>query len=81
MWVHQSQVGVRHPGVHIPQPGQDWGTPWTELDWGIPPGQDRTLVPPGQDCNTPHPETEHQREYFLSDGRYAACVHAGGLSY
>ena len=29
---------------------------------------------------TPLPETEQQSEYLLRGGRYASCVHAGGLS-
>ena len=43
--------------------------------WGILPGQDRTGVTP-----PPPPPIEQQSEHFLRGERYAACVHAGGLS-
>ena len=70
--VSQSQVGgtpgqVMLSGNAVPHapPGQDWGTS---------PSQDRTGV------TTPLPgETEQQSEYLLRGGRYASCVHPGGI--
>ena len=63
----QVRMGSPHPPPHLGGvPGQDWGrtVPW---DWmGLPP-------PPGR-------ETEQHSEHLLHSGRYASCVHAGGLS-
>ena len=66
--------------------GQDGGQ-------GVPPSQVRTGVPPSQDRGTPlsrigvppHPgprsgQLEQHCVYLLRGGRYACCVHAGGLS-
>ena len=57
-----------HDGLPLP-PHQDWmGTPpQVRIRWDI------TLQPP------PQPQ-EQQGEYLLRGGRYASCVHAGGLS-
>ena len=43
------------------------------LDYLLP-AQDRTGVP------LPPPQTEQQNKYLLRGGRYASCLHAGGLS-
>ena len=59
------------PGQHWGTPNQDWGTPpWPRHDWGTPPQ-------PGQGYPS---KTEQQTESLLCSGRYASCVHAGGLS-
>ena len=62
-----------YPGVHPVRTG--WGYPTLGLDGGTPPHQVRTgwrtAPPPGPGDR----ETEQ-----LCAGRYASCVHAGGLS-
>ena len=54
---------------------------------GTPPGGDPAQVPPlgGDPGQVPPPpgggtRVGHQKEYSLHGGRYASCVHAGGLS-
>ena len=80
-----------HPG-----PRSGWGgVPQLEQYSGYPIlGQDRAPPPPHQqDGGTPPiqvpgqdgggggvPELEQYSGYFLRGGRYASCVHAGGLS-
>ena len=49
----------------VPPVGTGWATPLLGLD-GVPP--------------LPHQETEQQSELLLRGGRYASCVHAGGIS-
>ena len=57
-------------------PGPDWGVPHPTLDsrsrQGGYPG-----YPPSQGWGTP--PLLGQLEYSLHDGRYASCVHIGGL--
>ena len=75
-------------------PRSGWGTPWSGLDgyprtpirtgWGYPlSGLDGGYPPVGTGWGYPPPpkKTEQQSEYLLCGGRYASCVHAGGLSY
>ena len=64
--------GVRVPpgGVWVPPQGV-WVPPW-----GV-------RVPPGGGPGTPPgggTQVGQQKEYSLHSGRYASCVHAGGLS-
>ena len=61
----------------FPWPGQDGVFP--------PPPQNMMVLPPpparsGWGMPPPPPRTEQQSEFFLRGGRYASCVHAGGLS-
>ena len=52
------------------------GAPWPGQDGGGPqPGGTR----PGYHPHPP-PRTGQHMEYLISGGRYASCVHAGGLS-
>ena len=76
-----------------PWPGLDGVPPWTwdgvppqpDLGWGTPPWTwDRVPPRPGMGY-PPRPETGYppdlgHSEHLLRDGRYASCVHAGGLS-
>ena len=63
----------------VPQPGPDRGGGYpTRFRWGVPqPG-----VSPVQRWSTPPPppRIRQQMEYLGCGGRYASCVHAGGLS-
>ena len=75
-----------------PQPGQDGGVPWPGgypargVPWsGTPPARSGwggtlagggTLLP----CWGRGTQVGQQKEYSLHGGRYASCVHAGGLS-
>ena len=92
--ISQSQAEGTPYQVGYP-PSKDWGTPLARTGMGYPPGQDRTGVPswpghvwvpptphlwPGQDWGNPPPKTAQQSKYLLSGGRYACCVHTGGLS-
>ena len=78
-------------GVSSPRQGctPRWGPYWPEMVYPLA----RDGVPPGQRWCTPwpemvyplardgvHPGIGQQREYLIRDGRYATCVHAGGLS-
>ena len=70
-----SRGGVPWPGGY---PG--WGVPWRGVPWpgGYPGGGVPCLggVPwPGEGT-----QLGQHREYLLHGGRYASCVHAGGLS-
>ena len=80
---------LRHGTGYPPDIG--WGTPQT-LDgvppqtWdGVPPGPG-TGYPPGPGMGYPprhgtgYPPTDQHSEHLLHGGRYASCVHAGGLS-
>ena len=74
--------GVPHPrsGWGVPHPRSGWGgTPWDrvppDLEWGTPQTWDG--VPPTWD-GVPPQHGEHLLR--LRGGRYASCVHAGGLS-
>ena len=53
---------------------QGWGTPQPGLMGGT-----RGGVPPSRGTSSPH--TGLQMEYLIRRGRYASCVHAGGLFY
>ena len=69
------RLGMRYPpgpGMGYP-PDLGWGTPKPDLGWGTPP--DLRGYPPTWDGVPP----QHS-EYLLRGGRYASCVHAGGLS-
>ena len=74
----QDRTGVPPPpartGQGYPPPGQD--------RTGVYLGQDRTWVNPlpGTGVPPPPPETKQHSEHLLRNGRYASCVHAGGLS-
>ena len=68
----------------VPQPGLTGGYP----NQGYPPGRDGApsgqvrmvgYPPPPPVAGVP-PRTGQHMEYFTSGGRYASCVHAGGLS-
>ena len=48
-------------------PGQEWSTPWAGMGYPNP------LSPPA-------PGIGQQMDYLIRCGRYASCVHAGGLS-
>ena len=74
----QVQVGVPHPadGWGSPQPSSQWGGalyPLSKIGWDTP-IQDWMGYPP------PRQETDQQSEHMLRSGRYASCVHTGGLS-
>ena len=73
------QGGVRvHPPGGVPDrvpPGGGPGTPRGGT-WPVPPGGDLTGYPPRGGGT----QVGQQKEYSLHGGRYASCVHAGGLS-
>ena len=91
-WPGQDGGGVpqdRVPPGHVRMGGTlGWGTPCQ--GWGTPwPGQNRSEgypkmeyppPPPTRNGVPPHPGIGKQKDYFLRGGRYASCVHAGGLS-
>ena len=75
--------------------GQGQGTPSSlgapppsKAGWGYPPSRDG--VPPCQEMGIPPPPSGpaigyppplgQQKEYLICRGRYASCLHAGGLS-
>ena len=69
-------------GVPAPRPGTGyplgWGTPQT---WNRAPPPDMGWgTPPDLRWGTPLPQTDQHSEHLLHGGRYASCVHAGGLS-
>ena len=66
--------GVLHPADGGSTPSQIWiEVPHPRSRWGYPPIQDWMGYPPqGQ-------ETEQHSEHLVY-GRYASCVHTGGLS-
>ena len=77
----QVQVG----GGGVPHPRSRWGTQSSRgypilgpggggVPRGTSPVQDWIGYPP------PNQETEQHNEHLLCGGRYASCVHAGGLS-
>ena len=74
-------------------PSARWGTPCSDLGWGYPPIRKDGGTPYWEGCGTPpfrtgwgtpppppHQETEQHSDHLLRGGRYASCVHAGGLS-
>ena len=85
------EEGTPHPGLDGVPPNLGWDIPPSRTWWGTPqPGMGYPPVqiwmgyspvqtwggispPPGQ-------ETEQHSEHLLRGGRYASCVHAGGLS-
>ena len=61
-------------GEYPPNIGTGYGyPPPVRTGWGYPPS--------GLDGCTPHQKTEQQSEHLIHSGRYASCIHAGGLSY
>ena len=82
-----SSRGVPQPGPvrGVPQPGgypppgqvQQRGVLQPGPDRGVPPNRDG--VPPGMGYPPPR-STGQQMEYLIRRGRYASCVHVGGLS-
>ena len=84
--------GVPWPGGYLTgyPPGgyPGWGGPWSGTPLGGYPGRGGTLVRypprPGQDGGGTllggGTQVGQQKEYSLHGGRYASCVHAGGLS-
>ena len=86
-WGYLGRVPPRPgPDRGVPWPGPDGGVPWQ----GTPPARSRWGVPwqgtPPQQ-GTPPPRSwwrgtlvGQQKEYLLHGGRYASCIHAGGLS-
>ena len=77
-----------YPPTRVP-PGQvSWGVPW----WGgyltwvpptrVPPARvpPPPGYPPGGEYPVGVPRSGQHREYLLHGGRYASCVHVGGLS-
>ena len=67
-------LGRYPPRARVGTPPARVGTPPARV--GTPPSQGR--YPPGQGRYPPPPE--QQSVCFLRRGRYASCVHAGGLS-
>ena len=76
-------------GAHLqyppPWPGHDWGcTPVRGHPSGVPLGQVKMGVTPARGhlpgVPPPPPGTGQHMEYLISGGRYASCVHTGGLS-
>ena len=85
---HLGGYPIQLMGGGTPFPGLDsWqgGTPFPGLDGGVPHPADRGEplpssgwgVPPRQ--GVPLPPDQHSM-YLLRGGRYASCVHSGGLS-
>ena len=64
------------PSQGVPWPGPHGGYP--SQGWVPPPSRDG--IPPIQRWGTPAPLIGQQMEYLIRGGRYASCVHAGGLS-
>ena len=71
-----------YPGRVPPQTRSGWGVPcqgyptWVPPRQGIPPAG----YPPGLVRMGGGTQLGQQKEYSLHGGRYASCVHAGGLS-
>ena len=72
MPAHGTPLGQVRMGGGVPQPGGHLP--------GVPPqpGEDRGVPQP--EGAPPPPGTGQHMEYLISGGRYASCVHAGGLS-
>ena len=75
--------GGRYPG-NPPARSRWWrGTPWPGLDGGgvprVPPGQVWMGYPLSQVWMGYPPPTQDSK-HLIRGGRYASCVHAGGLS-
>ena len=68
-------------GYLLPRSGQDWGTPAPHpgQDWGTPSPRTGLGYPPQPGLEYPS-KTEQQSKHLLRGGRYASCIHAGGLS-
>ena len=81
-----SQVWWRG-GYPISGPGGTWGTPPTRSGWGTTPDLGWGTPLPDLGWGTPAdlgpgpplPPDQHS-EHLIRGGRYASCVHAGGLS-
>ena len=73
-------VPPRHGMGYSPGPGMRY-TPQT-WDWVLPPWTfDWVPHPPDLGLGSPPPpQTDQHSELLLRGGRYASCVHAGGLS-
>ena len=77
-------------GRGYPIPGLGWGVPQPGLDGGYPPSYPVMGYPPDLRWGTPQPEmgypwhtpppTDQHSEHLPRGGRYAFCVHSGGLS-
>ena len=62
-------------------PSQVWsGVPHPRSGYPPPPGHGMGYPPWTWHGVTPPPETDQHSEHLLCGGRYASCVHAGGLS-
>ena len=84
---------VSVPPGRVPRPGPRWGGGYpsqVQVRINPPPQKKKKLrlswmgvhPPSGLDGSTSPPpslETEQHSEYLLCGGRYASCVHAGGL--
>ena len=77
IWPGYPHLGMGYPppsrpGQGTPNPGMGYPP---DLGWGTPPGWGTHLTWDGVP-----PQTEQHSEHLLRGGRYASCVHAGGLS-
>ena len=68
----------------VPHPRSGWGVPGVPLSsqvWMVGGTQGNPPTPGLDGVPHPHPHwTEQHSEHLLLGGRYASCVHAGGLS-
>ena len=77
-------TGSRSLSLGVPQskvwayPSPRWGGEHPNL--GYPTSRDGAPPPPPTGDGVPSPGIGQQRDYLLSGGRYASCVHAGGFS-
>ena len=72
----QGGTPIRSRQMEYPHPALDGGVP-ASLDGGYPLVQGWMGVPPSRGYP---PWTGQQMEYLTRRGRFASCVHAGGLS-
>ena len=88
-WGEVPGVPPDRTGLGYPPARSGWGSP-DRTRLGYPPSQvrmdypsqDRTGVLPSQvRMGYPPTRTEQQSQHLLHYGRYASCIHAGGLSY
>ena len=86
---YPGRAGVPWRGGTLPGGYPSWGVPW----WGVPcrggtlagwyparGGWYLVRVPPRPGQDGGGTQLGQHREYLLHGGRYASCVHAGGLS-
>ena len=68
------------PGTRVP-PSRTWDGVAPPQTWDQVPSRtwDWVLPPPDLGPGTP-PPPQHSEEHLIRGGRYASCVHAGGLS-